>query len=137
MLNNLIAEKRRIKNYHKRIPRKIIEHMEFDFAMSRLNENKEIKILDIGAHHGEFSELCGTFNRFHNWKIFCVEPLKQNIKHIKKKKYTNVSQSIIPIGISDISNIKTFTLGTADSLFTCEPEWKDKFPDHFKEAKKN
>jgi hypothetical protein len=35
----------------------IIERMEIDFVFSRFLYKKKIRILDIGAHHGEFLDI--------------------------------------------------------------------------------
>lgn len=115
-------------------PKKIIEHMEVDFALSRVYDQRKIKVLDIGSHHGEFIDIIGSFNHFHEWEIYCVEPLDQNRKKIenKKRKYKNVSVNILPVGISEISEIKKFYLGDADTLFTCNESWRDEFKENFK-----
>lgn len=120
-----------------RPPLKIIEHMEVDFALSRLVDKKSLKVLDIGAHHGEFLDIFGTFNHWHEWDVYCVEPLDQNRKFLttKSKKFRNVKVSILPVGISDVSEKKTFYLGETDTLFTCNAEWVQKFPADFAKQK--
>ncbi len=115
-------------------PMKIIEHMEVDFALSRVYNQRKIKVLDIGSHHGEFIDIMGSFNHFHEWDVYCVEPLDQNQKKIenKKRKYRNVSVNILPVGVSEISEVKKFYLGDADTLFTCNESWRNEFKEYFK-----
>ena len=48
-------------------------------------EKRDIKVLDIGAHHGEFLDIFGTFNHSHKWLVYCVEPLARNRKFLKRK----------------------------------------------------
>lgn len=126
-----------INNFTNLRPKKIIEHMEVDFALSRVWEKRDLKILDIGAHHGEFLDIFGTFNHLHKWSVHCVEPLARNRKFLKRKarKYKNVTAYIIPEGVSDVSGQKTFFLGSADTLFTCNSEWKNIFPEHFTDSR--
>ncbi|MBP0597950.1 FkbM family methyltransferase [Herbaspirillum sp. LeCh32-8] len=118
-------------------PKKIIEHMEVDFALSRVVDKRLLRILDIGSHHGEFLDIFGTFNHWHNWQVFCVEPLAQNRREIEKKikKYPNVKASILPIGVSDVSEVKTFYLGHTDTLFTCNQNWVQSFSRDFKDSR--
>lgn len=119
-------------------PKKIIEHMEVDFALSRVFNKIDLSVLDIGAHHGEFVDIFGAFNHWHRWKVYCVEPLADNRKVLNRKigKFKNVKMEILPIGISDVSEVKTFYLGSADTLFTCSENWKEVFPDEFKNSQR-
>jgi FkbM family methyltransferase len=125
-----------INNFISLRPKKIIEHMEVDFALSRVWKKRDIKVLDIGAHHGEFLDIFGTFNHSHKWLVYCVEPLARNRKFLKRKirKYKSIVAHIIPYGISDVAGQKTFFLGSADTLFTCNSHWKNIFPEHFADS---
>jgi hypothetical protein len=39
-------------SHYKIKPKKIIEHMEVDFALSRVFNKLNLKVLDIGSHYG-------------------------------------------------------------------------------------
>jgi len=123
-----------LRIFDDRPPNKIIEHMEVDFALSRVWDKRGITVLDIGAHHGEFLEIFGTFNHAHNWTVYSVEPIAENRRYltIASKKYKNINTHIIPIGISDVSTEKTFYLGSASTLFTCSEDWVKSLPEFFK-----
>lgn len=115
----------------------IIEHMEVDLVFSRLHAKHNLRIIDIGAHHGEFPDIFELHNDDHTYDVVCVEPmpetvsvLKQRIKHYKRVKIT-----ICDVAISDVSGPKTFYQGAASTLFTCTKEWKQIFPENFQQSK--
>lgn len=126
-----------VNSPHSSYPKKIIEHMEVDFALSRLYDRVDLLVFDIGAHHGEFLDIFGGFNHWHKWNVYCVEPLEENIRRIEKKisRYHNVNATLIPFGVSDVSGEKEFYLGDEDTLFTCSPDWRNQFPENFKITK--
>jgi FkbM family methyltransferase len=120
----------------------IIERMEIDFVFSRFIYKKKIRILDIGAHHGEFLDIFSNL-KFgsirQSFEVFCFEPFVNNFKIIKKKIKNlskNVRTHVYNLAISDTSEKKLFYVGSSDTLVTCEKHWTRKFKKNFSNYKK-
>lgn len=121
--------------------RLIIERMEIDFIFSRFTTKKKLRILDIGAHHGEFLDIFSNLQygaTSQIFEIFSFEPFVNNFKIIKKKiKYLNknIRSKIYNFAISNKTEKKVFYVGKTDTLVTCESSWLNKFKKEF--IKKN
>jgi len=120
----------------------IIERMEIDFIFSRFLNKKKIRILDIGAHHGEFLDIFSNL-KFgsvrQSFQVFCFEPFINNFKIIKrrlKKLSKNIITHIYNLAISDTTEKKLFYVGNSDTLVTCEKQWTKKFKKNFLHYKK-
>lgn len=144
-MNNILISK--IKNFLlSKFPalnrRLIIERMEIDFIFSRFIKKKTLRILDVGAHHGEFLDIFSNlqFGGIHQrFEIFCFEPFDKNFNIIKKKiKYlnSNVKTKIYNFAISNKTEKKIFYVGKNDTLVTCESYWINKFKKEFINYKK-
>jgi len=114
----------------------IIEHMEVDFVFSRLYDKKHLRIVDIGAHHGEFCDILERHNDEHSYEMICVEPMPENIEVLKAKigKYRRVKVNLCECAISDMSGTRTFFTADSSTLFTTTPEWKTNFSNNFKNS---
>ena len=115
---------------------RIIEHMEFDFVMSRKFGQRNIRVFDIGAHTGEFLDIFSSSNHKHKFEVVCVEPLPQNFKILKWKSLlfrirNKGTVTILPFGIGN-TGVTKFYLGSATTLFTSSSEWAKRFPQEFK-----
>ena len=92
--------------------------MEIDFIFSRLIKKKKLRILDIGAHHGEFLDIFSNlqFGKIRqNFEIFCFEPFVKNFGIIKKKlNYLdgNIKVHIYNFAISNKTEKKFFYIGS-------------------------
>ena len=120
----------------------IIERMEIDFVFSRFLNKKKIRILDIGAHHGEFLDIFSNL-KFgsvrQSFQVFCFEPFINNFQRIKRKIKNlskNVTTNIYNLAISDTTEKKLFYVGNSDTLVTCEKHWTKKFKNNFLNYKK-
>lgn len=115
----------------------IIERMEVDLVFSRLHSKYHLRIMDIGAHYGEFLEIFEHHNDDHTYDVVCIEPMPENIATLKQriKRYKRVNVEICDVAISDVSGPKTFYQGTADTLFACTEEWKHIFSENFRQLK--
>jgi hypothetical protein len=78
-MENILISK--IKNFLlSRLPsfnnRLIIERMEIDFIFSRFIKKKTLRILDVGAHHGEFLDIFSNLQFIKILGIFvlCFNP---------------------------------------------------------------
>jgi FkbM family methyltransferase len=118
-------------------PPLVIEHMEVDLVFSRLFNKRQLRIIDIGSHHGEFLNIFEHHNDEHSFNVVCVEPLRENVAILKKniRKFKRVKATICDVAISDVTGAKTFYLGKSSSLFTCTEEWKHIFPEYFQQTK--
>jgi hypothetical protein len=120
----------------------IIERMEIDFIFSRFIKKKKLRILDIGAHHGEFLDIFSNlqFGKIRqSFEIFCFEPFVKNFSIIKKKmNYLdgNIKVHIYNFAISNKTEKKFFYIGSSDSLVSCENRWLKKFKNDFLNYKK-
>jgi FkbM family methyltransferase len=120
----------------------IIERMEIDFIFSRLIKKKKLKILDIGAHHGEFLDIFSNlkFAKIRqSFEIFCFEPFGVNFNIIKKKvNYlnSNIKANIYNFAISNKTEKKFFYVGSSDTLVSCEDRWLKNFKNEFLNYKK-
>lgn len=120
----------------------IIERMEIDFIFSRFTNKKHLRILDIGAHHGEFLNIFSNLsfgNVSQNFEIFCFEPYNKNFNIIKNKLNflnKNIKAKIYNFAISDKTEKKIFYIGKSDTLVTCESKWLKKFKNDFLKYKK-
>jgi FkbM family methyltransferase len=120
----------------------IIERMEIDFIFSRLINKKKLRILDIGAHHGEFLDIFSNLKFakiIQNFEIFCFEPFVANFNVIKKKtKYLdkNIKANIYNFAISNKTEKKFFYVGSSDTLVSCESRWLKNFKNEFLNYKK-
>ena len=114
-------------------PTRIIEHMEVDLVFSRLHSKHHLRVLDIGAHHGEFLQIFASHDHLHSYDVICVEPLASNVAKLKStlRHLRNVRTTVCPVAISDHEGWKTFYKGSADTLFTCTESWKQSFPAEF------
>lgn len=72
--------------------------------------NKSLKIIDVGAHHGETVKL--FIKNFKIEKIFCYEASKNNFLKLKKKilslKHKKIDIKIFNLGIGDRKKIVLF-----------------------------
>ena len=111
----------------------IIEHMEVDFVFSRMHKKTHLRILDIGAHHGEFCQIFERHGNMHSYDVICVEPMPQNCKILKSniRNLHRVSATICECAVSDVSGPRIFYAGDYSTLFTMTPEWKEFFPNSF------
>jgi FkbM family methyltransferase len=120
----------------------IIERMEVDFIFSRLLNKKKLRILDVGAHHGEFLDIFSNLkfgNIKQKFQVFCFEPFLDNFNIIKKKLKKiskNVKPHIYNFAISNKTQKKLFYVGSSDTLITCETRWLKKFKKDFSNYKK-
>jgi len=136
-INNFLLS--RLPSFNNRL---IIERMEIDFIFSRLTKKKTLRILDIGAHHGEFLDIFSNLQFggiFQKFQIFCFEPFDKNF-NIIKKKISNLNKNIKPkiynFAISNKTEKKIFYVGKNDTLVTCESYWLNKFKKEFIKYKK-
>lgn len=82
------------------------------YLKKRLDHKEDLTIIDVGANIG-FSYL-ELKNHFRNSKIFCIEPIKENIFYLKKN-LKQFNPQIINIGCSKIrEKIKVGTPINAD-----------------------
>jgi FkbM family methyltransferase len=101
-----------------------------------------LRILDIGAHHGEFLNIFSNLkfdNISQNFEIFCFEPFNKNFNIIKNKLNflnKNIKAKIYNFAISDKTEKKIFYIGKSDTLVTCESNWLKKFKKDFSSYKK-
>jgi FkbM family methyltransferase len=101
-----------------------------------------LRILDIGAHHGEFLNIFSNLkfgNISQNFEIFCIEPFNKNFNIIKNKLNflnKNIKAKIYNFAISDKTEKKIFYIGKSDTLVTCESNWLKKFKKDFSSYKK-
>ena len=111
----------------------IIERMEVDLALSRLHEKRRLRVLDVGAHHGEFLDIFEGCHSEHVFDVICVEPLQENLIQLRNRlsRYKRLSVTICDVAISDVGGTKTFYQGSSSTLFTCTPEWMEYFPEEF------
>ena len=72
----------------------IIEKMEVDFFVSRNLNKKKLRIVDIGAHHGEFLDIFKEYKYNQKYQIYSIEPYKKNFSIIEKK-YKFDSENIV------------------------------------------
>lgn len=115
----------------------IIERMEIDFIFSRFLKKKKLRILDVGAHHGEFLDIFSNL-KFgsirQSFQVFCFEPFLENF-NIIKNKLKNLSKNVRPyiynLAISEQTHKKLFYVGNSDTLVTCEERWLKKFKKNF------
>lgn len=129
---------RRMKNkFIKRKSPIVIEHMEIDFILSGLFDKYNLRILDIGAHHGEICDILERHNDDHRFDMICIEPLLENylVLNKKAKKYKRINLQLFNIAISDKSGISTFYQGSSSTLFSKTPEWKEIFSNEFSSVK--
>jgi hypothetical protein len=116
-MENILISK--IKNFLlSRLPsfnnRLIIERMEIDFIFSRFIKKKTLRILDVGAHHGEFLDIFSNLQFggiFQKFQIFCFEPFDKNFNIIKKKMRNlnkNIKAKIYNFAISNKTEKKIF-----------------------------
>lgn len=114
----------------------IIERMEVDLIFSRLSNQRSLRIIDVGAHHGEFLDIFERHNDDHVYEVVCVEPFAENLSVLRQKarRYKRVHAQICDVALSDISGPKIFYAGSASTLFTCTPEWQTVFPDYFEQS---
>ena len=132
-----------IKNFFKKIIKKenplIIEKMEVDFFISRSLDKKKLRIVDIGAHHGEFLDIFKEYKYNQKYQIYSIEPYKKNFSIIEKKIKelpNNIVAKAFNIAISSDTYDKTFFVGNQDTLISCEKKWLKKFPENFSKKKK-
>jgi len=115
----------------------IIERMEVDLALSRLHAKRRLRVVDVGAHHGEFLDIFERCHGEHLFDVICVEPLSENVMELRNKvgRYRRLSIVICDVAISDVSGEKTFYQGSESTLFTCTAKWRDYFPEYFEDPK--
>jgi FkbM family methyltransferase len=103
--------------------------MEVDFVLSRLNTKRELQIIDVGSHHGEFLDIFERHVDEHVFNVVCVEPMSENVLVLRQKSgtYKRVKVKICDVALSDTSGVKTFYQGSVSTLFTCTPEWTEHF----------
>lgn len=116
----------------------IIEHMEFDFIISRLFNQKKLRFLDIGAHTGEFLDIFANANHRHKYQVVAIEPLPSNLLKLRLKAIIFSVRgrgriTIVPYGIGKTGTTK-FILGDASTLFTSNPEWIKRFSGNFQDS---
>jgi FkbM family methyltransferase len=115
----------------------IIERMEIDFIFSRFIKKKKLRILDVGAHYGEFLDIFSNlkFGRIkQSYEIFCFEPFRSNYKKIQKKTFNlnaNIKANIYNFAISNKTEEKLFYVGNSDTLISCENRWIKSFKSEF------
>lgn len=114
-------------------PPLIIERMEVDLVVSRLQGKPHLRILDIGSHHGELLDILERLHGSHIHNAVCVEPFAANVRTIRSKRrgYRRVSPFVIQAAVSDVTERKTFIVGSADTLITCSSEHAERFGEHF------
>ena len=115
----------------------IIERMEVDLALSRLHEKRKLRVIDVGAHHGEFLDIFESCSEEHIFDVVCVEPMPENLTVLRRKikNYKRLSVLVCDVAISEVGGTKTFYQGRSSTLFTCTPEWKEYFPEEFTDPK--
>ena len=120
-----------------RRPALIIERMEVDLVLSRLCGKRFLRMIDVGAHHGEFLDILEHHNDDHIYDVICVEPLRESVEILSDKhwSYRRVNYRICDVAISEKSGTREFYLGTASSLFTCTDEWLTAFHKEFRNAR--
>lgn len=120
----------------------IIERMEIDFIFSRFTKKKKLRILDVGAHYGEFLDIFSNlkFGRIkQNFEIFCFEPFALNYRMIQQKTNylkNNIKVNIYNFAISNKTEEKLFYVGNSDTLVSCEDRWVKNFKNEFLNYKK-
>jgi len=115
--------------------------MEIDFIFSRFINQSSVNFLDIGAHKGEFISILKGHTKKHKIIHLCVEPLSQNLRVLRIRKFLELANfrlkiRIAPIAITSTTGTYDFYLGSADTLFTSKREWTEKFPNHFVNSKR-
>jgi FkbM family methyltransferase len=117
-----------------RPPMLIIEHMEVDFIFSQLFSKDRLRVLDIGSHHGEMLDIFERHNHPHTYEVYCIEPFPDNVREIRRKlgRLRRVNARVCEAAVSDVSETKTFFVGSADTLITCSREHMHRFEEHFK-----
>ena len=116
----------------------IIEKMEVDFFVSRNLNKKKLRIVDIGAHHGEFLDIFKEYKYNQKYQIYSIEPYKKNFSIIKRKIKelpSNITVKTFNIAISSQTDKKIFFVGNQDTLVSCDEKWLKKFPENFKKKK--
>lgn len=132
----------KIKNLSKSNYSLIIERMEIDFIFSRFIKKKKLRILDVGAHHGEFIDIFSNLKFGKNkqfFEIICFEPFVPNYRILKKKTINlkkNIKASVYNIAISNKTEKKLFYVGNSDTLVSCEDHWVKNFKNEFLNFKK-
>ena len=117
----------------------IIEKMEVDIFVSRNLNKKKLRIVDIGAHHGEFLDIFKEYKYNQKYHIYSIEPYKKNFSIIEKKIKelpSNITAKAFNIAISSQTDNKIFFVGNHDTLVSCDEKWLKKFPENFKKKKK-
>jgi FkbM family methyltransferase len=120
----------------------IIERMEIDFIFSRFIKKKILRILDVGAHYGEFIDIFSNLKFGKNkqiFEIFCFEPFVSNYRIIQKKTNIlkkNIKANIYNFAISNKTEEKLFYVGNSDTLVSCEDRWVKNFKNQFLNNKK-
>jgi FkbM family methyltransferase len=112
----------------------IIEHMEVDFVFSQLFSKDRLRVLDIGSHHGEMLDIFERHNHPHTYDAYCVEPFPENAREIRRKLkgLKRVSARVCEAAVSNVSETKTFFVGSADTLVTCSPKHMSRFEEQFR-----
>ena len=126
-----------IKSFHKNIKnfrnsKKIIEHMEIDFMLSRLYKKKTINILEIGSHLGEIFNIISGNNFDQLFKIVCIEPNPSSFSKLQKnltRKIRKIAEvNFYNIGVSSEDDILPFySPSVSSALFTLNKENLNKF----------
>ena len=111
-----------------------IERMEVDFVLSRLGGRSNLRVVDIGAHHGELLDILYLHPDRPMCDVICAEPEHSNLRVIRTRLpfYRRFHVLLRPVGVSDTSGTRTFFTASETTLFTCTPEWKSAFPDAFR-----
>lgn len=117
----------------------IIEHMEVDFILSRLFNQRKIRFLDIGAHTGEFLKIFENTNHRHKYEVFSVEPLFRNLRLLRVRSFFfwlkgKGQVTVIPYGVGQ-NGVTSFYLGDSSTLFTSNLEWKQRFASQFNNSR--
>ena len=92
-----------------------------------------MRVIDIGAHYGEFLDIFEFHDHHHTYEVICVEPMPENVVTLRAKlrRLQRVRVILCPVAISNSSGPRTFFQGSADTLFTCTESWKATFPEYF------
>jgi len=128
-----------VKIHYRSSYKTIIEHMEFDFVISRKFAQRTIRVLDVGAHTGEFLRIFKNANHRHKYEVIAVEPLRENLFWLRLESLLfylsrRGKVQVLPIGIGK-NGVTKFHLGSETTLFTSNEGWKQKFPNAFLESK--
>lgn len=110
--------------------------MEFDLVISRLHVKKKLVVIDVGAHHGEIIDVLGYSNRKHRFDIHALEPIAENYRKLRHKKFYWNLRSRMKIhtyetGIDIVTGEKDFYLGSADTLYTTNANQLEIFQSEF------